>query len=72
MHCSLGMAVNEANVNLSMNLFLTAFYIYAFMIHAFYDCNLRAYLMKSDFEPVVDNAKDIYDQVHFNYSPTLM
>ncbi len=45
-----------------MKLFLACFYAYAFMTHSFYDCNLRAYLMTVDLEPVVDTAKDIYDQ----------
>ncbi len=46
-----------------MKIFLTSFYFYAFMVHSFYDCNLRAYLMRADLEPVVDNAKDIFEQV---------
>ncbi len=40
-----------------------AFYFYAFMLHSFYECNLRTYLMSSDFEPVVDTTKDVYEQV---------
>ena len=57
------MAVDEINIQLSMKIFLTAFYFYAFMVHSFYDCNLRAYLMKADYEPIADNAQDFYEQV---------
>ncbi len=57
------MAVDEINIPLSMKTFLTGFYFYALMVHAFYECNLRAYLMSKDSEPVVDTAKDIYEQV---------
>ncbi len=51
-------------LKMSMRIFLMFFYLYAFMIHAFYDCNLRAYLMIVEFEPHVDTSKDIYEQVH--------
>ena len=56
------MAVHEVNIQLSMKIFLTAFYFYSFMIHSFYDCNLRAYLMSSDFGLVAENAEDFYKQ----------
>ncbi len=36
--------------------------IFTFLIHASYDCNLRAYLLRVDTEPVVETAKDMYDQ----------
>ena len=62
----LGMAVNHINIKLSMKIFLTAFYFYSFMLHSFYDCNLRAYLMSTDYEPVANTAKDIYEQVIFS------
>ncbi len=51
------------HMKVSMKIFLASFYVYAFMIHAFYDCNFRAYLMITEFEPVADTAKDIYEQV---------
>lgn len=57
------MAVEETNLKFSLSIFLACFYIYAFMIHAFYDCNLRAYLMSPNLEPVADNAREIYEQV---------
>ncbi len=28
-----------------------------------YDCNLRAYMMAADKTPLVDDVKDIWDQV---------
>lgn len=33
------------------------------MLHSFYDCNLRAYLMHVDFEPDADTAKELYEQL---------
>ncbi len=54
--------MEKINVKLSLNIFLLSFYIYAFLIHAFYDCNLRAYLMSADLEPFAETAKDIYEQ----------
>ncbi len=60
--CILGMAVNGINIKLSLNIFLTAFYVYSFLLHAFYDCNLRAYLMSANYEPVANTAKDVYEQ----------
>ena len=46
----------------STNILLVTWYAYTFLVHAAYDCNLRAYLMSADLEPVVNNAKDIYHQ----------
>ncbi len=60
---SQGMTMLDKNQRLSMRIFVFHFSMYAFLIHAFYDCNLRAYLMVADLEPVVESAKDIYDQV---------
>ncbi len=47
----------------AINIFLLSWYIYAFLIHAFYDCNLRAYMMFVDREPAIDTAQDMIDQV---------
>ncbi len=60
------MAVEEVNIQLSMKVFLTSFYFYSFMIHSFYDCNLRAYLMSADLEPTAETAKDFYEQVMYH------
>ncbi len=35
---------------------------YTYIIHAAYDCNLRAYLMSTDFEAQVDSSKDLVEQ----------
>ncbi len=56
------MTVEGYNLNLSMKIFMTGFYFFTFMIHSFYECNLRAYLMKNDLEPYVDTPKDMIDQ----------
>ncbi len=44
-------------------IFLHFWFLYAFIIQAAYDCNLRAFLMSADFEPTVETAKDIIEQV---------
>ncbi len=46
----------------SVNVFLYIWYLYSFIVHASYDCNLRAYVMLAEFEPVVENAEDIINQ----------
>ena len=50
-----------------MKLFLVTWYIYAFFIHASYDCNLRAYLMQVDKEKPINTAKDIVEQDRKEY-----
>ncbi len=61
------MSVDVVNIHSSMQIFLICFYFYAFMIHSFYDCNLRAYLLSADMEPIVETAQDIYQQVKYRY-----
>ena len=61
----IGMSVDAVNIKISMQTFLTSFNFYAFMMYAFYHCNLRAYLMSADLEPKVETAQDIYEQVCF-------
>ena len=56
------MAIKETKMKTSLKILLAFFYFYAFMMHAFYDCNLRAYLMSADMEPIVDTAQDVYEQ----------
>ncbi len=57
------MIVEGTNAHVSFKIFMTGFYFYTFMTHAFYECNLRAYLMISDLEPFVDIPRDIIEQV---------
>ena len=38
-------------------------YGYAFFMEEFYECNLRAYLMRVQTEPPINVAKDVFDQV---------
>ncbi len=47
----------------SINVVLIAWTWYTFFIHSIYDCNLRAYMLLSDKTPIVDDVKDIWDQV---------
>ncbi len=35
--------------------------VYSFFVLAFYECNLRAYLMSKDFESPIDNFHDLED-----------
>ncbi len=46
-----------------IRIFFLFWYIYTYLIHQFYDCNLRAYLMSVDLEPLIDSAQDIHENV---------
>ena len=50
-----------------MTVFLFAWYWYAFIIQAAYECNLRAFLMSAGLEPTVETAQDILSQVMLPY-----
>ena len=51
------------NSGRAVKFFLLVWYVYTMLMHWFYDCNLRAYMMAADFEPEVDSSWDIYEQV---------
>ncbi len=59
-------SVKESDIN-SINVFLASWIWYAYFVHAMYDCNLRAYMMAADKTPLVDEVKDIWEQVWHKY-----
>ncbi len=48
--------------SISVNVFLLSWSIYAFLVHSFYDCNLRAYMMAVDREMPIDTVQDMIKQ----------
>ncbi len=46
----------------AVKILLMSWFVFYFLIHAAYECNLRAYMLRASFEPVVDKGEDIVKQ----------
>lgn len=46
---------------ISLNIFIGVWIVFATFLNAFYESNLRAYIIKIDYTKPVDSAKDLLD-----------
>ena len=58
-----------SSIPLPIAIFIMSFFTYAFFVNAFYECNLRSYLMSPSFEPPVEDEHDIIAQGKKLYLP---